>query len=67
MSAIWMALPMLSRTGGDKQAARDVISVPQRGWGQAFIISLFPREMLCVRHRWCTSVYHLLSGLVKVV
>lgn len=42
MSAIWMVLPVLSRTGGDKQATRDVISAPQReDQGQIFIISLF--------------------------
>lgn len=51
MSAIWMALPVLSRTGGDKQATRDVISAPQgEDQGQTFIISLYSGgEMLYVR------------------
>lgn len=57
MSAIWMASSMLSGTAGDKQAAQDVISAPQGGQGQTFIVSpILWGEMLPVRHWWYTSV-----------
>lgn len=56
MSVIWMALPMLSRTAGNKQAAGDIIPAPQGGWGQTFIIAVYcGGEMLSVRHSWYTS------------
>lgn len=57
VSAIWMALPGLSRTGGDKQAARDVISAPEGDQGQTFIISLYSGgKCFMWDNTCCTSV-----------
>lgn len=57
MSAIWMALPMLSRAGGDKRAGGDVISAPQGDQGQTFIISLYSGEKRCMEDRGGILLY----------